>query len=473
MEPISEIIDTGDFDREYGLEELLPLDQAQALLGELPTDLSASILSFDGHPFCGESLAPDAAAATIARWGPLSSDPALFQAGPNRGVAVPLIHELEVLGFIVLESGSGRFCDSDLTSIGRFAARAVSTIMRLSCRQYMTAGLHGQVVADSYRDLQQKADQLARSEEKYRLLAGDLEVEVARQTRKIRDTQVRMLQQEKLAAIGQLAAGMAHEINNPVGFVISNLNTLRDNARDMIALIARYQRLADHLAEKGPGGADGERVALHLAAIEQLRDRLDIDFVIEDTDTLIAESMEGAKRVERIVQNLRDFTHPGIDAAETVNINHCLDATLALLRSQSPATIVFRRDYKPLAPVRCHLREMNQVFFNVLKNATQAVGDHGEIAIQTREEAGSVRICISDTGEGMPPEVVGRVFDPFFTTREVGSGAGLGLTQAHNSVKSHGGQILVKSRTGSGARFTIILPLDGGGRGATPLEGPA
>jgi signal transduction histidine kinase len=272
-----------------------------------------------------------------------------------------------------------------------------------------------------------------------------------------------MLQQEKLASIGQLAAGMAHEINNPVGFVISNLNTLKENARDIVALMECYQRLAD-LVETD--GSPGEGVADQLAVIESLRQRVDIDFIIKDTDCLVAESLEGAKRVQHIVQNLRDFTHPGVDAPEGVDLNNCLDTTLILLSKQLPQTVSFRRDYGVLPPLTCHLREMNQALFNILKNAVQAVakdddGDgDGEITIRTRADKDVLRISISDNGQGMPPETAGRVFDPFFTTREVGSGAGLGLTQAYNSVRSHGGQIEVQSRVGAGSTFIVILPLN-------------
>jgi signal transduction histidine kinase len=164
--------------------------------------------------------------------------------------------------------------------------------------------------------------------------------------------------------------------------------------------------------------------------------------------------------VQQIVQNLRDFTHPGIDARESVDINQCLETTLTLLANHLPPAVSLRRDYEPLPSVRCHLREINQALFNILKNALQAVGAEGEITVQTRADTGGVRIGISDNGQGMPPEVVQRVFDPFFTTREVGGGTGLGLTQAYNSVKSHGGWIEVKSQVDAGSSFTLLLPRD-------------
>jgi signal transduction histidine kinase len=470
MEPVGDVIETGEFDREYGLADLLPLAQAGALLHVLDPDLGGAVIYPDGRPYHGLLRAHQALADLWPSLNKQTPDPIPFVDGPFRGILIPLCHELETLGYLVLESGLERFNNADLACFGRIAAQAIERILALNCQHQMTAGLHGQVVTDNYRRLRHKADQLARSEEKYRRLAQDLEAEVARKTHKIRDAQVRMLQQEKLAAIGQLAAGMAHEINNPVGFVISNLNTLRDNVGDMVAMLAQYRQLADQVA--GEGRAD-EALSLQMASIEALGHRIDIDFLTEDMDTLIGESLEGAGRVQQIVQNLRDFTHPGIDARESVDINQCLETTLTLLANQIPQTVSLRRDYQSLPSLKCHLREINQALFNILKNALQAVGEEGCITIRTRVDTGGVRIDIGDNGVGMPPEIVQRVFDPFFTTREVGGGAGLGLTQAYNSVKSHGGRIEVKSRIGSGSTFTLVLPEDRGEKPSAATDQPS
>jgi two-component system, NtrC family, sensor kinase len=268
-----------------------------------------------------------------------------------------------------------------------------------------------------------------------------------------------LLQQEKMASIGQLAAGMAHEINNPVGFVISNLNTLKTNADDLCTLIGHYQKLTEVLAALPLGSERSKQIEAALAHIDRLRDAIDIDFVVGDMDNLISESIDGAKRVKEIVQSLQDFTHPSVEKAENTDLNHCLDTTLAVLSSQIKANVTIRRDYTLLPTLKCHVRDINQAFFNMLKNAIQAVDEDGQITICTRQVEDEVIVSITDNGIGVDAGLLGRLFDPFFTTREVGAGAGLGLTQAYNTIRSLGGEIRVKSVVGRGSTFTVTLPI--------------
>jgi two-component system, NtrC family, sensor kinase len=458
MNSADEHIEIDAFDREYNLEDLLPRIQAQELLEYIDGSNEAALLLPDGTVYYSRyGTKIDASeiyrqVRTNGREGRLT-----VVLGNRRMMLFPLNHELETIGFLALEF-SGKVTDETTESTGCFLVRVFNRIVNLNYQIRMTAGLHGQVVADSYEALKKKAALLERSEEKYRILAESLEKEVKRKTKKIEATQLMMLQQEKMAAIGQLAAGMAHEINNPVGFVISNLNTLKTGTQNMCRLIDAYHELATLLGKK-PDRLDGR-----LAALKNLREELDIEFVISDTAGLIDESLDGARRIQIIVQNLRDFAHPSVEYAENADINACLETTLAILSGYRSDEIVVQRHYGDVPQVNCQLREINQAFFNILKNAFQAIGDRGRITISTRVEEGTVIVAIADTGSGIEKKILGRIFDPFFTTREVGSGFGLGLFQAYSTLKRHQGTISVQSAPGKGTTFTLWLPTGVGER---------
>jgi two-component system, NtrC family, sensor kinase len=461
MTDTCEHIDVDEFDREYGLADLLPPALARELLADIDSRCSAAINASDGclYFLAGGPQLPEVTAELKRRARQDGAAPRLFSVNGRRAGGFILTHELETIGFLVLETDAEHGLDDELLlSTGRFAARCINRVINFNYRNRMTAGLHGQVVADSYESLKIKAAQLARSEEKYRLLAENLELEVEKKTREIKAAQLRLLQQEKMASIGQLAAGMAHEINNPVGFVISNLNTLRESTSDLFTLIDGYRKLTALLSGSAGNERSARDIKKQMADISALIEAMDLDFVVEDTASLIEESLDGAKRVKIIVQNLRDFTHPSIDAPESLDFNRCLDTTLAMLSGFAAPEIKINRHYGEIPEISARLREINQVFFNVLKNAFQAVGDRGEITIATTAEDDAVTVRITDNGPGIAPKDQGKIFDPFFTTREVGGGTGLGLFQAYSTVKRHGGSIAVDSVEGQGSCFVIRLP---------------
>jgi hypothetical protein len=456
---VDEHIEVDEFDREYGLSDLFPIALAQDLLTDVDGHCTAALILPDGTVYYGDAKNRNYLShLNRKKIAPDTQHP--FSDDRKRILLFDLIHELEIIGFLVLES-SGEPSDTDerLMTLGRFTARFINRMINLNYRNRMTAGLHGQVVADNYENLKKKAAALALSEEKYRHLAENLEIEVEKKTHEIKAAQLRMLQQEKMASIGQLAAGMAHEINNPVGFLISNLNTLKATTGDMATLIDNYRQLTSLLAGKPTGDGTVRQIREKIAAIDRIADEIDLDFVLTDTGSLIDESLDGAKRVKIIVQNLRDFTHPSIDTVESAAINDCLDTTLAILSSHNLPEVTVIRRYGELPLVTCHLREVNQVFFNILKNAFQAVGDRGEIVIRTSSDGHAVTVSISDTGPGIEKECLEKLFDPFFTTREVGDGTGLGLFQAYSTVKAHGGSITVDSIAGKGSSFEVRLPV--------------
>ena len=218
--------------------------------------------------------------------------------------------------------------------------------MHTTYQNKLAFGLHAQVVVESYEQLEKKAAQIQVSEAKYRSLAENLEVEVQRKTDEIRKTQLMLMQREKMASIGQLAAGVAHEINNPIGFLISNLNTLSNCFDGMAALIRDYERLSVQLQSSSKGVHLNRNTQQVLADIERTRQEVDIDYILEDGAALIGESLDGGQRVQTIVRNLREFTHPSVKKAEMVDINGCLDTTLSVLENLIPDNVFITKAYQ-------------------------------------------------------------------------------------------------------------------------------
>ena len=266
----------------------------------------------------------------------------------------------------------------------------------------------------------------------------------------LKSAQDQLLQSEKMASIGQLAAGVAHEINNPIGYVHSNLGTLRDYTRNLFQLLTSYEAA---LAEAPI--ADAKRREL-----DDLRGRLEIDFLAQDLPQLVSESAEGIERVRKIVQDLKDFSHVGAgDAWETVDLHRGLDSTLNIVWNEIKYKAEVTKEYGNLPPVQCLPSQLNQVYMNLLVNAAQSMRSRGAIRIATGTRDDCVWVKISDTGSGIPEANIPRLFDPFFTTKPVGQGTGLGLSLSYGIVKKHNGRIDVESQVGVGTTFTIVLPI--------------
>lgn len=271
--------------------------------------------------------------------------------------------------------------------------------------------------------------------------------EQRRLLRALEETHVQLLQSEKLASIGQLAAGVAHEINNPVGFISANLNTLKTWVRSLLDVIAAHEAALPQLE---PAQRDA------LAAMGRAAD---LDYVRDEIATLIDESIDGALRVRRIVQDLRDFSRPGSGEWCVADIHAGLESTLNVVHNELKYKADIVREYGDLPPVECLPSQLNQVFMNLLVNAAHAIPERGVITIRTSSDDEQVSIAISDTGTGMTPDIVRRIFDPFFTTKPVGQGTGLGLSVSHGIVERHRGAIDVTSELGRGTTFRIRLPI--------------
>ncbi len=290
----------------------------------------------------------------------------------------------------------------------------------------------------------------------------------------IKQLQRQVLQTEKMASIGQLAAGIAHEINNPMGFVHANLSQMGEYLDDLRRVWERVEALrkALHAGDATPDPAAGEE----LAGLDRLAAEVDADFLLEDFDKAIRESLEGAERVRHIVQDLRAFSHQGSEESAESDINQCLDSTANIVWTMMKHHVVLTKEYRELPRVRCRPMQLKQVFMNLLINAYQAIeargeGGHGEIRLRTEPWDGGVRIRVEDNGTGIAPDHLDRIFDPFFTTKEVGVGMGLGLSTCFNIVRRHGGSLHAESEPGRGTCFEVRLPLDGRSREEDGMRG--
>ena len=270
---------------------------------------------------------------------------------------------------------------------------------------------------------------------------------------------IQLLQSEKMASIGQLAAGVAHEINNPTGFVSSNLKTLSDYQNVMFSLIREYRKLTADLKETTATAEWAGSIPKRVERIAALESGVDIDFILDDTPNLIKECQEGTERIKKIVLDLKDFAHPGEQKLEYADINKNLDSTLNVVWNELKYKATVTREYGDLPEVQCYPQQLNQVFVNLLVNAAQAIEKKGEIRIMTRVLDGQVEIRISDTGLGIPKENLPKIFDPFFTTKDVGKGTGLGLNVAYNIIKKHNGAMDVETEVGTGTTFIIRIPV--------------
>lgn len=297
----------------------------------------------------------------------------------------------------------------------------------------------------------QRAQQLMKEEiEERKRTQAELENEREAQRRLIDElaqAHGQLLQSEKLASIGQLAAGVAHEINNPIGFVDSNLRTLKTWVRQLLDVMTLEESMLSGLGPDARG------------RIDAARKEADLDYLQSDINALIDESIEGASRVRRIVQDLRDFSRAGGDEWNIVDVHCGIEATLNVVRNELKYKVEVVKDYGELPQVECMPSQLNQVVMNLLMNAVQAIPERGTITIRTRACGDHVTIAVADTGIGMTPEVQAKIFDPFYTTKPVGKGTGLGLSVSYGIVEKHEGRIAVESEPGVGSCFTVWLPI--------------
>ncbi|MEW6500301.1 MAG: ATP-binding protein, partial [Thermodesulfobacteriota bacterium] len=303
-----------------------------------------------------------------------------------------------------------------------------------------------------------EAHQLAEEVAAGRDMVQRQKAELEKAYHELQESQSQLLQREKMASIGQLAAGVAHEINNPMGFISSNLGTM-----------GRYlERLAEFLALQGEAvesccGKTSE-TATDLAA---RRKKLKIDYILNDVGSLLRESLDGAERVRKIVQGLKSFSRIDQAQVQAADLNECLDSTINIVWNELKYKAEVKKEYGELPPTVCNPQQLNQVFMNLLVNAAQAIEKHGIITVKSWADPEWISVSVSDTGCGIPREKLSRVFEPFYTTKEVGKGTGLGLSIAYDIVvKKHQGTIEVESEEGKGTTFVVKIPLVAKGNSA-------
>lgn len=264
-----------------------------------------------------------------------------------------------------------------------------------------------------------------------------------------------LLRSEKLAGIGQLAAGVAHEINNPMGYIFSNLKTLSGYMNDLIKIIDAIDHAQD------------------LSELRRLKQTLEYDYIRSDAQALIDESEEGVNRVKKIIQALKDFSHNDEEGFRSVDLLQGFETTLNIVQHEIKHTAVLVREYTELPLVECNASQINQVFMNLLINAAQAMTTTGQITVRTGQEPGVVWFEVEDTGQGISPDIQHRIFEPFFTTKPMGKGSGLGLALSYTIIEKHHGRIAVSSQLNHGTCIRVVLPVSQGDaiqRGSPPVS---
>lgn len=379
------------FDREWVLAELLPS-------GELEKAGSAL------RELLGGDCAVLDAEGTVL-WGSLRE-------GAGRE---PLVVELEPVGYVAAAVPRPRL---------QAAAAVLRQILSARSRYLLAVSIHHQAVDADY-------EALRASESRYKALSEALEQRVEEQVARIEAQQRQLYVAEKAASVGQLAAGVAHEINNPIGFIRSNLNTFAAYLDKFAALKTDFSRAGETWK------------------------RLDLDFVLADGNDLLKECIDGADRVGHIVRDLKGFSNVDAPSEEVIDINECVRRAVAMVGNRRPPGVALELDLSPLPPRRCKPWQLAEALFNVLSNAVQAVGDAGEIRVASRAAGNELVVEIADNGCGIPREMLGKVFDPFYTTRTVGDGTGLGLTVTRDIVAAHGGDIAIASEPGRGTTVTL------------------
>jgi hemerythrin-like metal-binding protein len=313
-------------------------------------------------------------------------------------------------------------------------------------------------VVDLYAVLGERNRTLTEAQRALRAAHDQLEAKVTDRTLALTEAlsraekmQQQLLQSEKMAAIGQLAAGVAHEINNPVGFVNSNLSSLKHYVDKLLDVVAAYGTLEEGLPADDP----------RRAQVVSAKKAADLDFLQEDIGDLLTESANGLDRVKKIVADLKDFSHVNEADWQDADINAGIASTLTVINNELKYKAKVTCALGELPQVHCIPSQLNQVFMNLLVNGAQAIEGMGTINVASGVVGESVWIEIADSGKGMPEAVKARIFEPFFTTKPVGQGTGLGLSISWDIIKKHGGTLEVESAAGEGTTFRITLPISG------------
>ncbi len=300
-------------------------------------------------------------------------------------------------------------------------------------------------------ELSQQNEEIVTQKDHLAMLNQELEkqkYELNNTLNELTQAQTHLVQSEKMASLGQLTAGVAHELNNPINFISASIKPLQRNVEDLLGLLDRYDSV---IQKSNLSGEFGE--------VDELKESVDLAYLIKETQNLFRGIVEGSSRSMQIVKDLRTFSRMDENEFKQVDIHDGIDSTLLLLHHKMQNRIAVHKKYGKISHVECLPGKLNQVFMNILTNSILAIEDKGEITIETSSKEGRVKISFKDNGKGMPPEVRDHIFEPFFTTRRVGEGTGLGLSISYSIIEEHAGTIEVASQPGKGTEFVITLPL--------------
>ncbi len=297
-------------------------------------------------------------------------------------------------------------------------------------------------------------------------LLGAMQAQVARNAqqlseayRQLKSSQAALVQSEKMASLGQMVAGVAHEINTPLGYVRNNVEMVQGVFAQLREMLGEYGSLTRMLTDEG---ADERTLSQLLTKLDAAAQEMEESQLLQDTEALFADTLFGADTIKELVINLRNFSR--LDAAKVaeVNLNDCIDQTLVIANSVLKNKVEVIKRYSDIPRVACSPSQINQVLLNIISNAAQAIEhDQGKLLIKTEADRDWVRISLQDNGKGIAPENLRKIFDPFFTTKPVGQGTGLGLSISYQIMQAHGGTIQAASVVGQGTRFLISLPCGG------------
>jgi len=375
--------------------------------------------NFEDDPKLPDLLAPDQIRRLNGALSALCREP--VELSENRtGDAVPVEFNLETVGWLAGGASAGE---------RNAAAGLVSFLMLFIAKYRLAANLHHDTTEASYAELQRQNEALKISEAKYRELSDQLQQKVDEQVSVIRQTQQELYESARLRSVGHLAAGVAHEINNPVGFISSNLRVARDYLQNLAPLLPETTENRE---------------------------------LLEDFNDLLSESIEGTERIADIVADLKTFSSIDQGDHSLCDINSLLHSAVHLIQTEYGHSLTIMENPGELPRIPGQPGRLSQTFFNLLDNAAQAIGQDGRIMVKTLAEEAGIQVIIQDNGCGIPDTLRSQVFDAFFTTRPVGSGTGLGLTVARDTVRAHGGQLTLDSQEGTGTRIVLTLPVKQG-----------
>jgi two-component system NtrC family sensor kinase len=356
--------------------------------------------------------------------------PTVRALGVRSMVSVPLRVKDRVFGVLnVVSQEANRFADADvelLAAVANSVAMAVDRAESFQTIEDLSRGLEDKVRV--------RTEQLRATNEELQSAYRDLQT-----------TQMQLVQREKMASVGQLVAGVAHELNNPIGFVYSNAGMLDDFVKRLRAMLDVFRATP--------------LLAVDRARVQQQWEGLKVDYALKYLDSMIQGIREGAERSRNIVRDLRVFARGQDEIWQSVDLHEEIESSLTLLNHMLKDRVTVERTFGVLPAVECIRSQIDQVFLNLLANAGQAIAGRGRITIETRAEDGLAVISIADTGPGIPADILNKVFDPFFTTKPVGEGTGLGLSISYEIVKKHAGALRAESPIGGGAVFTLHLPI--------------